>query len=116
MWWPLLMSDDTFTNMAAKRWDEINEIIAGYVSEIEATRKLIAVSWEYNNAMWPACYSEKCDRQVMTTTGFCGDEYLTSFDEVCAAFTNAYNKRVSGMNSFVLKKNWPTDAWDNYIK
>ena len=116
MWWPLLMSDDTFTNMAAKRWDEINEIIAGYVSEIEATRKLIAVSWEYNNAMWPACYSEKCDRQVMTTTGFCGDEYLTYFDEVCAALTNAYNKRVSGMNSFVLKKNWPTDAWDNYIK
>ena len=116
MWWPLLMSDATFTQMAADRWNEMSGILAAYAAEINATRDLISVSWEYNNAMWPACYSEKCDRQYMTSSGFCGDEYLTSFDEVCTAFHNAYMARLSGMNTFVPAKDWPVSAWKNYIK
>jgi hypothetical protein len=66
--------------------------------------------------MWPACYSDMCDRQYQTSSGFCGDEYLKSFDAVITAFHTAYMARLDGMNDFVSKENWPVSEWSNYIK
>ncbi len=112
MWYPMLIKDATFTQMAADRWNEMSGVLAAYASEIYATRDLIAVSWEYNNAMWPAYYGDgKYDRQYHITNGMCGDEKLKTFDEVCQALYTAYMSRLNGMNSFVKSKNWPASKW-----
>ena len=115
MWYPLLIKDPTFTAMAAERWDEISGVLAAYADEIDRMRTYLATSWKCNNAMWPACYSDKCDRQYQTSSGFCGDEYMDTFDEVLTAFYNAYMKRLNGMNSFVSNQNWPVKEWKNKI-
>ena len=112
MWYPMLIKDATFTQMAADRWNKMSGVLAAYASEIYATRDLIAVSWEYNNAMWPAYYGDgKYDRQYHITNGMCGDEKLKTFDEVCQALYTAYTSRLNGMNSFVKSKNWPASKW-----
>ena len=112
MWYPMLIKDPAFTKMAADRWNHMSGILAGYASEINATRDLIAVSWEYNNAMWPAYYGDgKYDRQYHITNGMCGDEKLDSFEKVCQALYTAYMARVNGMNDFVSGQKWPADKW-----
>ena len=112
MWYPMLIKDPAFTQMAADRWDRMSGILAAYASEINATRDLIAVSWEYNNAMWPAYYGDgNHDRQYHITNGMCGDEKLKTFDEVCQALYTAYMARVNGMNDFVSGQKWPADKW-----
>jgi hypothetical protein len=117
MWYPLLIKDHTFTAMAAERWNEISGVLADYAAEIDRMGTYLAASWEYNNAMWPACYSEdNCDRHYQTTSGFCGDEYLKTFKEVIDAFHTAYMARLNGMNTFVSGQTWPVSEWQKYIK
>ena len=117
MWYPLLIKDSTFTTMAAERWNEISGVLAAYAAEIDRMGTYLAASWEYNNAMWPACYSrDNCDRHYQTTSGFCGDEYLESFGAVITAFKNAYLARLNGMNTFVSDETWPVSEWQKYIK
>ena len=115
MWYPLLIKDPTFTSMAAERWNEISGVLAAYAAEIDRISTYLAASWEYNNAMWPACYSEMCDRQYQTSSGFCGDEYEESFGAVITAFKNAYMARLNGMNDFVSGQKWPVSAWESKI-
>ena len=117
MWYPLLIKDPTFRQMAAERWNEISGVLSKYAEEIDRMRTYLAASWEYNNAMWPACYSEdNCDRHYQTTSGFCGDEYLKTFKEVIDAFHTAYMARLNGMNTFVSGQTWPVSEWQKYIK
>ena len=112
MWYPMLIADPDFTEMAAERWDAVNEYVEAFAQEIYNTRDLIAVSWEYNNAMWPAYYGEgNYDRQYHITNGMCGDEKLKTFADVCQALHGAYMARVDGMNEFVLKQEWPVAEW-----
>ena len=112
MWYPMLINNTDFTNMAAERWELINDMIAAYASEINKTRDLIAVSWEYNNKMWPAYYGDgKYDRQFHITNGMCGDEKLKTFNEVCQALYTAYTERIKGMNDFVINNKWPVNDW-----
>ena len=112
MWYPMLIKDPAFTQMAAERWEVINEYIAALAQEIYNTRDLLATSWEYNNAMWPAYYGDgNYDRQFHIGNGMCGDEKLKTYNEVCQALYTAYVARVEGMNGFVLKEQWPADKW-----
>jgi hypothetical protein len=112
MWYPMLIKDPAFTQMAAERWEAINEYIAALAQEIYNTRDLLATSWEYNNAMWPAYYGDgNYDRQFHIGNGMCGDEKLKTYNEVCQALYNAYVARVKGMNGFVLNEQWPADKW-----
>lgn len=116
MWYPLLIKDPTFTSMAVERWNEISGVLAAYADEIDRISTYLAASWEYNNAMWPACYSEMCDRQYQTSSGFCGDEYEESFGAVITAFKTAYMARLNGINGFISKKEWwPVSAWESKI-
>ena len=112
----MLIKDPTFTKMAKERWNEISGVLAAYAAEIDRMGTYLAASWEYNNAMWPACYSEMCDRQYQTSSGFCGDEYLGSFGAVITAFKTAYMARLNGMNTFVSGQTWPVSEWQKYIK
>lgn len=116
MWYPLLIKDATFKDMAAERWAAISDALLAYASEIDRMRTYLAASWECNHSMWPLHHGTYSDRDYQTSSGFCGDEELTSFDAVMTAFRNAYVARYNGMNTFVPKKEWPESAWQNYIK
>lgn len=116
MWYPLLIKDATFKDMAAERWAAISDALLAYASEIDRMRTYLAASWECNHSMWPLHHGTYSDRDYQTSSGFCGDEELTSFDAVMTAFRNAYVARYNGMNTFVPYKEWPESAWKNYIK
>lgn len=116
MWYPLLIKDATFKDMAAERWAAISDALLAYASEIDRMRTYLAASWECNHSMWPLHHGTYSDRDYQTSSGFCGDEELTSFDAVMTAFRNAYVARYNGMNTFVPNKEWPESAWKNYIK
>ena len=111
----MLVKDATFKNVLAERWSAISgELSAIAYDLVMETGKKIAVSWEYNNAMWPAYYSSSCDRQAAFSGGFCGDELLTNFEDIYEGLYGAYIDRLNGMDSFVTKKNWP--SWSISVK
>lgn len=115
MWYPMLVKDATFKNVLAERWSAISgELSAMAYDLVVETGKQIALSWEYNNAMWPAYYSSSCDRQAAFSGGFCGDELLTDFEDIYEGLYGAYMDRLNGMNTFVNNKNWP--SWSISVK
>lgn len=115
MWYPMLVKDATFKNVLAERWSAISGVLSAYAYELVVeTGKEIALSWEYNNAVWPAYYSSNCDRQAAFSGGFCGDELLTDFEDIYMGLYDAYMERLSGMDSFVNAKNWP--SWSIQVK
>lgn len=107
IWYPMMITESTFQDLAAERWQTIAPILEAYAENIKQVGQEIALSWEYNNAMWPAYYNDDCDRQKYCDGGYCGDERMTSFNEIYNAMYNAYLSRLNGMD-FVVNKNWPT--------
>jgi hypothetical protein len=109
MWYPLLINDPTFKQMAADRWNMISGVLSEYAGEIIDMQSYLAASWECNNSMWPinhGKYSECGTRDFQTTSGFCGDEELLRFSDIITAFHTAYMARLNGMNDFVSGKKW----------
>ena len=118
MWYPLLINDPTFKQMAADRWNMISGVLSEYAGEIIDMQSYLAASWECNNSMWPinhGKYSECGTRDFQTTSGFCGDEELLRFSDIITAFHTAYMARLNGMNDFVSGKKWPVSEWQNKI-
>ena len=107
IWYPMMVTESTFQDLAASRWEKMKPILNAYAEEIKTTAEQIALSWEHNNAMWPAYYSTNSDRQKYCNGGYCGDEEMTKFTEIYTALYNTYLERLNGMN-FVSKKVWPT--------
>jgi hypothetical protein len=109
LWYPMLVKDATFKNVLAERWSAISGELSDYAEElIKGTAEEIALSWEYNNSIWPAYYSSSCDRQAAFSGGFCGDELMTDFEDIYKNLYAVYMERLSGMNSFVGNKTWPS--------
>lgn len=109
MWYPMLVKDSTFKDVLAERWNAMSGILGGCADElILQTASEIAVSWEWNNSVWPAYYSSDCDRQATFSGGFCGDEKMATFEEVYTNLYNVYLTRLAGMDTFVGGKSWPS--------
>ena len=109
LWYPMLVKDATFKNVLAERWSAISGELSDYAEElIMGTAEEIALSWEYNNSIWPAYYSSSCDRQAAFSGGFCGDELMTDFEDIYKNLYAVYMERLSGMNKFVGNKTWPS--------
>ena len=111
LWYPMLVKDNTFKTVLKDRWAVMSPILSDeeYVkSLILDTAKEIALSWEYNNSIWPAYYSSNCDRQAAISGGFCGDELMNDWEDIYTNLYNVYMDRLSGMNSFVGNMNWPS--------
>ena len=109
VWYPMIVTEPTFQNLAAERWEKMIPILTAYAEEIKQTGERIGLSWEQNNAIWPAYYSANSDRQKYCNGGFCGDEEMATFKEVYTALYNTYLERLDGMK-YVLDKDWP--VWD----
>ena len=110
LWYPMLVKDATFKNVLADRWSAISGELSDYAEElIMGTAEEIALSWEYNNSIWPAYYSSSCDRQAAFSGGFCGDELMTDFEDIYKNLYAVYMERLSGMNEFVVDQpKWPS--------
>ena len=106
LWYPMMITETTFQNLAASRWQKMLPVLTTYAEEIHRTGEKIALSWEYNNAIWPAYYSANSDRQKYCNGGYCGDEEMTSLSDICTALYHAYMERLDGMR-FVIDKDWP---------
>ena len=113
IWYPMLVKDATFADLAAERWDAVKGAVQAYVdTQIPAVEAKIAKSEAVNNAMWPvdsgtSAWGSKRYSTYGVGGGFCGDEGK-SFSGAVDAMQSTLNSRISGMNSFVSKKNWPS--------
>lgn len=109
LWYPMLVKDQTFKDVLAERWNAVSGDLKTYASEITATAKRIAVSWEYNNSIWPAYHSTNKRSEANGSSIACrGDELMSSWQKVYENLYNIYMTRLEKMDTFVgLDKNWP---------
>ena len=105
-WYPMLITEENFQELAAERWARIKPHLLAYANEILVQGERLKLSWEYNNAIWPA-YDCEAWRKNWCNGGYCGDELFTNYEDVYQAMYEAYMERLNGMN-FVTSKSWPT--------
>lgn len=117
IWFPMLVKDATFKDEAAKRWNAISGLITTYAStEIPAMAEKIRKSHEENEKMWPikettSTAGKAAQYRYMSFNvggGFNGDELATNFDAAVKLLQDNLTDRVTSMNSYVSKKNWPS--------
>lgn len=102
LWYPMLVKDATFKSVLAERWSAVSGELAAYADElIKGTAKEIAVSWEYNNSIWPAYHATNKRSEATGTIACRGDELMTSWEDIYTNLYDVYMKRLSGMNSYV---------------
>ena len=111
LWYPMLVKDSDFKSVLAERWSIMSPILSDYnyaQKLIIDTAEEIAVSWEYNNSIWPTYHSKNGRSEATGTIAFRGDENMTSWYDVYMNLYNVYMERLNGMNSFVGAKTWPS--------
>ena len=111
MWYPMLVKDATFKNVAAERWNMVKGAISAYAdTQIPVMAAKIKKSEAENWSMWPLESGSRAGQNRWSTYdvggGFKGDEAMT-FDNAVSTLTNNLNTRINGM-SYVTNKSWPT--------
>lgn len=108
IWYPMLVKDTEFKNVAASRWSSISSGLLSHIQTfIDETADEIAVSEALNWEMWKLGTSTSSRWSTYDVGGgWKGDEQET-FDSAVELLKTNYGKRVSGMDSFVTGKNWP---------
>lgn len=111
MWYPMLVKDATFKNVAAERWNMVKGAISAYAdTQIPVMAAKIRKSETENWSMWPLESGSRAGQNRWSTYdvggGFKGDEAMT-FDNAVSTLTNNLNTRINGM-SYVTNKSWPT--------
>lgn len=117
LWYPMLVKSSQFKDLAAERWDAVSGAVQAYVSvEIPKVKAAIATSEAENNKMWPVDSKSGWMGPRYNTYGigggYCGDEDK-SFNDAVSTMQTTLNSRISGMNSFVSGKNWPSKSYSN---
>ena len=108
MWYPMLVKNDTFKNLAAERWNAVKGALESFVSvEIPKIKDKIAVSEKVDSEMWPISIasSRYSKNDFGMGGGKCGDEGYT-FEKAVSTLQSTLNTRISGMNTYVNKKTW----------
>lgn len=112
MWYPMLVKDATFKNLAAERWNAVKGALQTFVSvEIPQIQAKIAESDKVNSEMWPiSIASSNYSTNVFGMGGGkCGDESYT-LDKAVETLISTLNTRINGMN-YVSNKNWPSISY-----
>lgn len=110
LWYPMLVKNATFKNLAAERWNAVSGAIQTYVTvEIPKIQAAIAASEAVNNKMWPVDSKSGFLGQRYSAYGigggYCGDEGK-SFSDAVSTMQKTLNSRISGM-SYVSNQKWP---------
>lgn len=109
IWYPMLVKDSQFKDIAASRWSSISSGLLSHIQTfIDETADKIAVSEGVNWKMWnPGTDSQNRWSTYNVGGGWKGDEH-ESFATAVELLKTNYGKRVEGMNGFVTNKNWPS--------
>lgn len=109
VWYPMLVKDSQFKDIAASRWSSISSGLLSHIQTfIDETADKIAVSEGVNWKMWnPGTDSQNRWSTYNVGGGWKGDEH-ESFATAVELLKTNYGKRVEGMNGFVTNKNWPS--------
>jgi hypothetical protein len=111
LWYPMMVKDETFRNVLAVRWSAIRAELSAYAEEIKTTGQKLAVSWEYNNSIWPAYHAtNKRSEANGSTIAWRGDENMTDWEDIYTNMYDVYMERLRGMDTFVNDNDgsWPT--------
>lgn len=109
LWYPMLVKNQAFKDLAAERWNTVKGALGNYVStEINAMAKKLEASEAVNNKMWPIDTNKNWFGQNSYGMGGgkCGDESMT-FSNAVSTLVSNLNSRINGMN-YVSTKTWPS--------
>ena len=107
MWYPMLVKDATFKNLAAERWNAVKDALETFVNvEIPMIQAKIAESDKVNNEMWPITVASWLTNTFGMGGGKCGDESY-DFSKAISTLQSNLKTRINGM-SYVSEKKWPS--------
>ena len=114
LWYPMLVKNQAFKDLAAERWNIVKGALSSYVStEINAMATKLEASEAVNNKMWPIDTNR--DWFGRNTYGMgggaCGDESMT-FKNAVSTLVSNLNTRINGMN-YVSTKTWPSKSYSS---
>lgn len=111
LWYPMLVKNATFKNLAAERWNGVQAELAKVPAEINAIASKITLSESVNSTMWKVevASSSWSKNAYGMGGGKCGDESM-SFSDAVSTLLKTLNTRINGM-SFVSNKNWPSKSF-----
>ena len=105
------MKNSTFKDLAAERWDAVNDKVSEYINTLGTLQSALAKSEALNNAMWPIDEKGAITSPRYTIFGVggghCGDEGM-SFSAAVSQLQTTLKYRVNDMNNYVLNKTWPS--------
>ena len=108
LWYPMMVKDATFKSVLKERWAEISGTLSADAENIKTVGRKIAVSWEYNNSIWPAYHSKNGRSEATGSIAFRGDELMTDWETIYTNLYNVYLERLKGMDTFVGGMSWPS--------
>ena len=109
MWYPMLVKDATFKNLAAERWNAVKSALQTFVDvEIPQIQAKIAESDKVDSEMWPISIASSSwsTNAFGMGGGKCGDESY-DFSKAISTLQSTLNTRINGM-SYVSNKSWPS--------
>jgi hypothetical protein len=112
LWYPMLVKNQAFKDLAAERWNTVKGALGNYVStEINAMAKKLEASEAVNNKMWPIDTNKNWlgQNSYGMGGGKCGDESMT-FSNAVSTLVSNLNSRINGMN-YVSTKTWPSKSF-----
>jgi hypothetical protein len=116
LWYPMLVQNEIFQELAAERWDAVKGALQNYVNiEIPKIKANIEASEKVNNAMWPITVVKSGSWSTNTYGmggGACGDESYT-FEKAVSTLQSSLRTRINGME-YVSDKKWPAVKYTKY--
>lgn len=110
MWYPMLVKDTQFKEMAAERWNTVKGAVLAYVSTLNKVAENIKVSEKLNYEMWSVHTSSGWGTSTYGIGGgICGDEGY-DFDKAVTTLQTTLNTRINGMD-YVSNKSWPSKTY-----
>lgn len=113
VWYPMLVKDAMFKELAAERWNQVKGALLAYVETIPAKAAAMKTSEALNNAMWPVDAKSGWlgDRYSYFGIGggYCGDEGY-SYEKAVETMVTTLKTRINGMN-YVTNQSWPTVSY-----
>ena len=121
IWYPMLVKNAQFKQLAAERWNAVKGALLTYVNvEIPKVQAAIAKSEAENSKMWPVDSSSNYGSgfSLLSTKryskygiggGFCGDENK-SFSDAVTTMQSTLRTRINGM-SYVSNQSWPSVSY-----
>lgn len=109
VWYPMLVKDAMFKELAAERWNQVKGALLAYVETIPAKAAAMKTSEALNNDMWPVDAKSGWIGQRYSSYGigggYCGDEGY-AYEEAIEAMVATLKTRINGMN-YVSNQTWP---------